>query len=260
MPKDAYWFRHDSNARNDPKILMLRAQYGPVGYAYYFMVIEMLREVHGYKIKNDKFLYAGIAVGAGISEKIAKEFIKKATDLGLLTLNTHLYSASLLGRMARLSLLQTERSEAGRAGGLASGQKKRTMAQANAKQNINENPSKRQAKGQANFKHREDSLDRVDRVEREEGETLPLPSLFEISAFAEAEHLNLDSAKFYNQYQSVGWMSGGQAIKDWKAMARKWSDEDNAKAAVGASAPAGGGLHRCHKNEKGEIIDDGPEY
>lgn len=42
--KDAYFFSHDCNARNDPKILALRSVYGAEGYGVYFMLVEILRE------------------------------------------------------------------------------------------------------------------------------------------------------------------------------------------------------------------------
>lgn len=44
MTKDSYWFTHDSNARNDVKIVKLRRVLGLEGYAIYFCLIEILRE------------------------------------------------------------------------------------------------------------------------------------------------------------------------------------------------------------------------
>ncbi len=44
MKKDAYYFPHFSNARNDPKILRLRRIFGIEGYGIYFMLLEVLRE------------------------------------------------------------------------------------------------------------------------------------------------------------------------------------------------------------------------
>nr|BDD43963.1 hypothetical protein 22 [bacterium] len=44
MDKDAYYFPHFANARNDRKIRRLRKQLGIEGYGIYFMVLEVLRE------------------------------------------------------------------------------------------------------------------------------------------------------------------------------------------------------------------------
>jgi hypothetical protein len=44
MKKDAFYFPHFSNARNDSKIIKLRRVLGIEGYGLYFMLLEVLRE------------------------------------------------------------------------------------------------------------------------------------------------------------------------------------------------------------------------
>ena len=44
MKKDAYYFPHYSNARNDAKLIKLRRILGIEGYGLYFMLLEVLRE------------------------------------------------------------------------------------------------------------------------------------------------------------------------------------------------------------------------
>lgn len=46
--KDVYYFPHDSNAKRDPKMLMLRHQLGAEGYGLYWMLVEDLREQDSY--------------------------------------------------------------------------------------------------------------------------------------------------------------------------------------------------------------------
>lgn len=50
QPKDAFYFSHDSNARNDVKILKLRKDLKGEGYAIYFMLIEVLREQKDHRL------------------------------------------------------------------------------------------------------------------------------------------------------------------------------------------------------------------
>lgn len=52
--KDAYYFSHDANARNDPKILDMISQYGIISYAWFWVLVEMLREQSEYKLKLSK--------------------------------------------------------------------------------------------------------------------------------------------------------------------------------------------------------------
>lgn len=47
--KDAYYFPHDSNAKDDPKCVMLIEQLGMEGYGIYWMLVETLRDQPGYK-------------------------------------------------------------------------------------------------------------------------------------------------------------------------------------------------------------------
>lgn len=49
MKKDAYYFPHDANAKDDPKCVMLIEQLGMEGYGIYWMLIETLRDQPGYR-------------------------------------------------------------------------------------------------------------------------------------------------------------------------------------------------------------------
>lgn len=49
MGKDAYYFSHDSNAKDDPKCLMLIEQLGLEGYGIYWVLVEILRDQPDYK-------------------------------------------------------------------------------------------------------------------------------------------------------------------------------------------------------------------
>jgi len=50
MKKDAYYFPHFSNARNDSKLIKLRRIMGIEGYGMYFLLLEILREQTDFKL------------------------------------------------------------------------------------------------------------------------------------------------------------------------------------------------------------------
>lgn len=52
MKKEAYYFSHDANARNDLKCVKLRQDLGMEGYGIFWSIIEILRESVGYKLKK----------------------------------------------------------------------------------------------------------------------------------------------------------------------------------------------------------------
>ena len=49
MTKDAYYFPHDSNAKDDPKCVLLIEQLGLEGYGIFWVLIETLRDQPEYK-------------------------------------------------------------------------------------------------------------------------------------------------------------------------------------------------------------------
>ncbi len=48
--KQAYYFPHFNNARNDTKLLSIRRVFGMEGYGIYFAILEMLREQENYSL------------------------------------------------------------------------------------------------------------------------------------------------------------------------------------------------------------------
>ena len=44
MAKEAFYFNHDYTARNDDKILELRANFGAEGYGIFWMIVETMAE------------------------------------------------------------------------------------------------------------------------------------------------------------------------------------------------------------------------
>jgi hypothetical protein len=99
--KDAYYFSHDCNARHDPKILKVRAKYGSQGYAWYFMIIEFMREQYDYSIDYDD-LYA-VAMDLQCECNALQGFIEFCISIGLLwiTPDNKLMSKSLSRRMEK---------------------------------------------------------------------------------------------------------------------------------------------------------------
>jgi len=103
MSKDSYWFRHDSNASRDIKMLKLRYIYGFWGQGVFWGVIEALRENEGYKWDSDESslqLLCGL-IDCRDESKFLK-FIKDCVKIGLLVEKKgKIYSESLNKRMLR---------------------------------------------------------------------------------------------------------------------------------------------------------------
>jgi DNA-binding transcriptional MerR regulator len=61
--------------------------------------------------------------------------------------------------------------------------------------------------------------------EKKERMLFIVPSLQEVSAYCQERNNNVDSQKFFNFYESKGWMVGKNKMKDWKAAVRTWEDK-----------------------------------
>lgn len=53
-------------------------------------------------------------------------------------------------------------------------------------------------------------------------ETFSKPTLEEVRAYCEERHNGIDPEKFYDYYESQGWLVGKSRMKDWKAAMRNW--------------------------------------
>ena len=113
--KDTYYFSHDSNARNDEKILMLRAEHGWEGYGIYWLLIEMMFE------STDTCLYhsktKGIAVANNIDITLLQSVITTCIEEELfISNNDKFFSQSLDRRKQNMLNLRKKKSEAGKKG------------------------------------------------------------------------------------------------------------------------------------------------
>jgi hypothetical protein len=81
MSKNAYWFKHDYNAKNDEKILELRSEFGAEGYGIYWMLIESMSENNCGGLKAT--LIGGLSLGFGVDKGRLTEVVKFCITVGL---------------------------------------------------------------------------------------------------------------------------------------------------------------------------------
>lgn len=116
--KDAYFFSHDSNARNDPKIMALINVYGMEGYGRWWVLVEMLREQTDYKLKLRQWSTNALAMAMLWEANSVEKFIHDCVnEFELLESDgDYVWSNSLLRRMSVLDDRRKKRSEAGKKG------------------------------------------------------------------------------------------------------------------------------------------------
>lgn len=139
------YFSHDSNARNDEKLIRLRMKHGAAGYGVYFMILERLRDEAEYMSVKD---YNVIAFDLRVDASLIKDVVENFGLFAFTEDGECFYSESFNNRMSLKDEARTKMSEAGKKGA-----KKRWNGNAIA----NAKPSHRDPNGVAMG-----TLDRVD--------------------------------------------------------------------------------------------------
>ena len=111
MTKESFYFTHDYGARNDPKILELRSEYGLEGLGLYWCIVETLAEEEDGYI-NPKLL-GGISVGYGIAKVKLQEYIDFMLKVELLCEDENGYYSE---RMMKHKKIRRALSNAGKRG------------------------------------------------------------------------------------------------------------------------------------------------
>lgn len=112
--KDAYYFPHDANAKDDPKCIQLIEEFGPEGYGIFWILVETLRSQSDYK--------APISILNGMARRYnttPEKMRNVVFRFGLFTLtddDQFFYSESFMRRMELIDSKRKKLSHAGKKG------------------------------------------------------------------------------------------------------------------------------------------------
>lgn len=154
--KDAYYFSHDSNARNDTKILSMRCDYGLEGYGMYWIIVEVLRDETNYELKLDKSTYRALAMQMHCTVEQVEKFINDCIDEYHLfeSDDGYFWAESLLRRMERVESIREKRRIAAmkrwNQGGSTDDTEKDSKSNANALQDNAKESKGKEKKGKEN--------------------------------------------------------------------------------------------------------------
>jgi hypothetical protein len=169
MSKDAYWFHHDSNALQDPKVARLLRLHGLEGYGLFWAVIERLREAPDHLIECDSIPDICFQLRA------KEEIFNSLFECQLLQKNDadSFFSESLIRRMERWNAKRETLRANGRKGGVAKAKQKGGKCLANAKQM----PSKTLAIRSEKIREDEIREDEIKTVLPAEADASPVPTV-----------------------------------------------------------------------------------
>lgn len=204
--KDAFYFPHDSNAKDDIKCVELIGDLGLEGYGIYWVLIETLREQPEYKypVKLLPHLARRYCVNP-------EQFQKVVYSYGLFVVedDTIFFSPSLVRRME----LYEQKREQARKAGLSSADKRRTKT-TTVQQPFNECSMTVQPK--------KVKYSKVEEIKVNNSVVDNPPTLDEVQAYIQQNSFVVEGARFYNYYTARNW----QGVHDWRLKLQEWNERD----------------------------------
>ncbi|PVD50806.1 hypothetical protein DC498_17695 [Terrimonas sp.] len=229
MAKDAFWFKHDSNASADPKMVALVAQYGMAGKGMYWTLIEILREQENYRYNiAQKFAYASLADALKLKTDDCKNFINDlVNEFELLKSDGEsIWSDSLLRRMSEWDTKKMALSERGRRGAVATNAKK--AAQANEQPGTSDQKSRLSvgtSEKKASYKIREEEIREEEiRSECENKNAHAHTSSFFENSFRKKTEFEAFAERIANKYPSVAELEKPFTEEDFNWLTNRYSD------------------------------------
>lgn len=205
MAKDTYYFQHDYNARNDDKILEIRAEFGLAGYGLFWCIIETMNENEDGTIKPS--LIAGLSLGYGCTKEQLLSMLEFCVKITILYKyeNGSYYS----NRVIKHKSFRQTLAENGRAGALKKWENTR-QAMAGLSQG-NSDPNAKERKGK-------------------ERKVFVAPTAKQVADyFIENGYTQESAIKAFNYYHEANWIdSQGKKVKSWKQkMQGVWFKPEN---------------------------------
>jgi len=210
MSKDCYYFPHDSNAKDDPKCVLMIEQLGMEGYGIYWMLVEALRDQPDYT-----YPVANIPALARRYNTSAEKVRTVVYNYELFTVKEDkiFFSESLNRRMLVFNENRAKRSAAGHLG----------MARRWGDNNVI-TPLLQSNSTVITSKVKESKVKEKESIEKvaTKRTAFVAPSLQEVKDYISEKGYTVDAQRFIDFYEAKGWMIGKNKMKDWRAAVRTW--------------------------------------
>lgn len=213
--KESYYFTHDSNARNDEKLLAVRMKFKWEGYGLFWAIVEKMRDASDYILSKDYNLIAyDLRSDSSTIKAIVEDFgLFDFTDCG-----KGFYSKRLKNNME----FKEAKSQIARDKANKRWSKKETEC------NSNTTAMQQQCNSNA-IKEKESKVkeSKVKDIKTKEKSRFAPPSVIEIEEYFFEKTQDLDFSKqqaqiFYDFYASKNWMVGKNKMSRWKHSVSGW--------------------------------------
>lgn len=194
------WFKHDSDAHRNAKLRKLTIKYGMTGYGLYWYCLELITN----DIKQSKVTFELehdaeiIAEDTGINYQLVQEMMGYMINLGLFENSNGVITC--LSLLKRLDQSMTSSAPLRK---LLSSLKNHDEVMTNSDLVMQDKT-------------------RLDKTRQDKREKFIPPTLEQVKEYCSSRNNNIDPEKFFDYYQSIGWVRGRSKIKNWKACVHTW--------------------------------------
>ena len=227
--EDSYYFQHDYNARNDPKLQDVLIELGVEGIGIYWCIIEQLYEQGGtLPLRYCKSIAFALHVDYKTIERLVNNYGLFAND------GENMWSDSVLKRLDKRKDISDKRKQAAIARWRQSlDNQRQTPVQDGCEETSGDTQAMQtQSTSNANAEHKEKEIKEKNNIKesiKEKHETAKRfvpPTLEEVKARIKEMNYTFDAEAFIAFYQSKNWMVGKNKMKDWKAAMVTWQKRE----------------------------------
>lgn len=221
--KEVYYFQHDYNARNDPKLQDVLIEHGAAGIGVFWCIVEQLYEQDGFlPLKSCKSIAFALHVESKVVESVVQDFDLFHND------GEKFWSNSVNARLEkRKNISESRKLAAIKRWQSMQNQQMQCKTNANAMQDISkEKKSKEKESKESN---------NIEREKAKSAKRFCPPTIEEVQSYIQEKGYSIDAEAFIAFYESKGWMVGKNKMKDWRMAVVTWSKRDNIRPARKAS-------------------------
>lgn len=216
--REAVYFSHDSNAKDDPKCMLLIDQLGLEGYGAFWILVEVLREQPGYRYPLN--LLPILARRYNITA-VKLETVVRSFGLFEISDDTFFFSNSLNKRMEIMS----DKTDRRKASALKANEVRWNKQKALSASDPNG------VRTESDFIQKERKGNEIKKeIYKEKAIAFVPPIVGDVYAYCKERNNSIDAEYFVDFYTSRGWMAGKNKMKDWRAAVRLWERSENNKS------------------------------
>lgn len=219
------WFKHDCDSTADAKIRKLILKYGPVGYAIYFHCLELIGgNVNDsnvtFELEHDAEIIADNlkipSRGDNDPSQVVHEVLAFMIDLKLFELNDD-------GKISCIKMLKRLDSS------MTSNPRFRKLLQeakeshdsVMIKSTINHDDVMQEVEEEIEIEEKKNK--RRESSEKGKKQRFAKPTVGEIADYAKKlNYREFEAQRFFDFYESKGWLVGKTPMKSWEAAVRNW--------------------------------------